>query len=106
MRRLKALLLGIALGGGLVYFGFNYHLVRAADSWLIVPRVEVALRDACVDIRSWKLDDWRKHPELTRDMLRAGHGTRIQMAVQDSLIDEAPHRLGLSSRESSNPSRQ
>ena len=78
MRRLSALMFGIVLGGGLVYCGFNFHLVRAADGWLMVPRTEVALGDAYVDIRQWGFADWRKHPALTRDMVKAGYGERVK----------------------------
>lgn len=98
MRRLSALLFGIALGGGLVYCGFNYHLVRAADGWLMVPRTTVALEDACVDIRKWGFADWRKHPALTRDMFKAGYGDRVKSTVQEGLVGEALKGLGLSRR--------
>lgn len=91
MRRLRALLFGIALGGGLVYFGFNFHLVRAQDGWLMVPRTSVALEDACVDVRKWGAADWRKHPALTRDMFKAGYGDKVAASIQD----EALNKLGL-----------
>ena len=98
MRRLSALLFGIAFGGGLVYFGFNFHLVRANDGWLMVPRTAVALDDACVDIRQWDFNDWRKHPKLSRDMLKAGYGNRIRSSVQEGLVEDALEGLGLTRR--------
>ena len=98
MRRLSALMFGIALGGGLVYCGFNDHLVRADDGWLMVPRTTVALDDACIDIRQWGFADWRKHPTLTRDMLKAGYGERVKSAVQEGLVDDALRGLGLTRR--------
>ncbi len=53
MRRLSALLFGIAIGGGLVDGGFNDPLVRADDGWRMVPRTTIAPDDAGVDIRQW-----------------------------------------------------
>ncbi len=98
MRRLSALFFGILLGGVLVYGGFNYHLVRANDGYLVVGRTSVALEDAYVDIRNWGFSDWRKHPTLTRDMLKAGHGERVKAAVQEGLVDEALKGIGLTRR--------
>ena len=106
MRRLSALLFGILLGGVFVYGGFNYHLVRANDGYLVVSRTRVALDDAYVDIRNWGFSDWRKHPTLTRDMLQAGHGERVKAAVQDGLVDEALQGLGLTRNASDNESRR
>lgn len=89
MRRLSALFVGIVLGGGIVYFGFNFHLIRAQSGWIVVSKSNAALSDACVDIRNWKLADWRAHPDLARNMIKAGYSDTVKAALKDSLIDEA-----------------
>jgi hypothetical protein len=105
MRRLSALLLGIALGGGFACFTFYYHLVRASDRWLVVPRTKVALQDAVVDIRSWGIAEWARRPQLARDMFKAGYGERVKRGVAHGLVDEMLDGIGLSHRPESDVSR-
>jgi hypothetical protein len=106
MRRFTALISGVLIGGVLVYAGFNYHLVRAHDGFLVVSRTQVALEDAYVDIRNWGITDWRKHPTLTRNMLKSGHAERVKAAVQDGLVKDALNGLGLTRQENDDESRQ
>jgi hypothetical protein len=72
MRRFSVLLLGIMLGGGLVYTAFHYHVVRTADEWLLVPKRQAAFSDAYADVRQWSLNEWRRHPDLVQALLAKG----------------------------------
>ena len=73
MRRLTTLLLGMAVGGGLVFSAHHYHLVRTGEQFLLIPKIEVSLVDPYVDVRDWGLDDWEKHPQLLAAMKDHGH---------------------------------
>ena len=74
MRRLTTLLVGMALGGGLVVSAHHYHRVRTGKQFLLIPKIDVSLVDPYVDSRKWHLDDWESHPELLEAMNEQGHG--------------------------------
>ncbi|HLJ12282.1 MAG TPA: hypothetical protein VKU82_13895, partial [Planctomycetaceae bacterium] len=64
MRRLVAVLLGAAIGGGIVFAAFQYHLVRTDKRLLIVSRQRADWHDAYVDIRGWTHREWNAHRDL------------------------------------------
>ncbi|MDA0834692.1 MAG: hypothetical protein O2955_05470 [Planctomycetota bacterium] len=88
MRRLISMIFGMLVGGGIVYAGFYYHLVRTSEKWLIVPRKNVAFEDPYVDMRTWKPDDWAKHQQFAKDMIAAGHGELVVQATTKNLFQE------------------
>ena len=86
MRRLIALLLGAAIGGGGVFAAFYYHLVRTDKTWLIVPKQRLDWHDAYVDIRGWSHREWTAHGELSRDLIVMGRGDLVGRSVADQLF--------------------
>lgn len=88
MRRIITLCFGVLLGCGLMYMGFQYHLVRTDDEFLLVPKKQTALRDAYVDVRGWTHRDWKEHEELVRDLGAAGHGRVVSSSVAEDFIHD------------------
>lgn len=88
MRRIFTLCFGVVLGCGLMYMGFQYHLVRTSDEYLLVPKKQTALRDAYVDVRGWTHNDWKEHQELVRDLSAAGHGRIVSSSVAEDFIHD------------------
>jgi hypothetical protein len=86
MRRLFALVLAAALGGGVVFAAFQLHFVRADGRFLFVPKQRADWHDAYVDIRGWSFRDWGDHPELSRNMLAAGHGDLVTRSATGDLF--------------------
>ena len=64
--------MGVAVGGGLMWGGFNYHLVRTKDGFETVKKRSVTLTDAYVDTRTWGFADWSKHPDLVWSLTQNG----------------------------------
>jgi hypothetical protein len=93
MNRLIVFLFGAICGGGAASCVYTCHIVQTKDAWLIVPRAGVNVNDIYVDVRQWSLADWRKHPDLARDMLKAGHAEVIKEQAVDDVVDEAVDRL-------------
>lgn len=87
MGRVIAFLIGMAVGMLELAAGYNYHVVRTEDRWLIVGRVYPGLADAYADVRNWSLSDWKQHPLLAHHMLKAGHGELLQQQATDSAVD-------------------
>lgn len=72
MRRLFWTLSGVALGCALMWGAFQYHLVRTTSGFVLVPKQQLGLTDAYVDVRTWTISDWSKHPDLTLDVTQSG----------------------------------
>lgn len=88
MRRFYGFLLGLVLGGTSVYVGYQYHLVRTQDRLLVIRKVQPSLLDIYADVRQWGVEDWKKHPALTRHLVASGHSKDVIQSATDELVDE------------------
>ena len=86
MRRLTAAFLGIILGGGLVYGLFQFHLVRADEGWLIVPKPQASMNEPFADVRQWDAAEWADHPQLIEALIAHGRGDLVKRSVSNGLI--------------------
>lgn len=93
MNRLVIFVIGMVCGGGLSAGVYSSHFVQTKDNWLVVPRAGVNLNDIYADVRHWSLDDWRKHPELSRDMVKAGHAEIIRDQAVGDVLEETADKL-------------
>jgi|GEM_PF-563442 len=93
MKSLILILIGAIGGGSATAMVYSNHIVQTPDKWLFVPRAGVNVKDIYADVRTWGLDDWRKHPELSRDMVKAGYAEIIQTGSVDRVVDEVYDRL-------------
>ena len=88
MRKLLAALLCMALGGGLVYAAFQYHLVQAPDEYVLVPKISAGLADTYVDVRAWNATEWQRHPGLVRALLKKGRADLIAVPSARGLLQD------------------
>jgi len=86
MRRLIALLLGVAIGGAGVFGAFYYHVVRTETTWLVVRKQRLDWRDAYVDIRGWSYGEWSAHRDLSQNLIAMGRGDLVSRSVTDHLF--------------------
>lgn len=94
MGRLTALIIGIVVGGLLMLFSFNYHVVRTSETVLVVPKTTTQLQGAYVDITGWKSSDWIEQKAFTKAMIDAGHGDLVQTSVTKDLMDRVLGGIG------------
>lgn len=99
MRKLLAALVCMMLGGGLVYAAFQYHLVRTADEYVLVPKVSAGLTDTYVDVRSWSALEWQRHPGLVRALLKQGRGDLVVAPTTRGLLHDLLRTLRSAERE-------
>jgi hypothetical protein len=86
MRRLIAILLGVALGCAGTFAAFQYHLVRADKSYLVVRRQRADWHDAYADIRGWTAREWESHRDLSSDLIASGRGDLVTRSFADELF--------------------
>ena len=64
LSRLSWLISGMVLGAVLTLGAQRYHVVHTKDGLTLVPKRNATLSDAYVDVRTWGVADWSKHPDL------------------------------------------
>jgi hypothetical protein len=89
MNRFGAFLLGLALGTVLAFVTLRYHVVRANDSFHLVPRQGAQLDDLYVDIREFDLKAWKEHRSLMIDIIAA----KKENLISDSATNSISKRL-------------
>ena len=57
-RQLSTFILGIVVGGALVFFGQRYHVLRTDRGLETVPKLSSGFNDTYVDVRQFQAADW------------------------------------------------
>ena len=86
MRRLIAILVGVALGSAGTFAAFQYHIVRTDKTYLVVRRQRADWHDVYADIRAWTPREWGSHRDLSNDLIASGHGDLVTRSVADELF--------------------
>jgi hypothetical protein len=86
MRRLIALVVGAAIGGGCVFAAFYFHVVRTDKTVLLVRKQRADWHDSYVDIRGWSSRDWHAHQELSHNLTATGRGDLVGRSMGDQLF--------------------
>jgi hypothetical protein len=86
MRRLLAVAVGVAIGTGVTFAAFQYHLVRTDKSFFLLRRQRADWHDAYADIRGWTHQEWGNHRDLSGDLIAAGRGDLITRSFGDELF--------------------
>lgn len=94
MKRLSAFIMGMIVGGALLYTALHYHLVRAQDGMHLVPKAESSLAATYVDIRSFGPRDWANHPKLAAALFESGQEDLMNSAVDGALQNGLDRLLG------------
>ncbi|MBI2824270.1 MAG: hypothetical protein HYX69_06250 [Planctomycetia bacterium] len=90
MRRIGSFLLGIVVGGVLVFFAQRYHVVRTDQGVEFVPKLQSGLSDTYVDIRKFQATDWANHKALAAAIVQA----QKDHILSDSASDQVRQGVG------------
>lgn len=93
MRRLTAVLFGVMLGAGGVFAAFRYHVVRAEEGYLFIPRERAALTDSYVDVRDWDAGEWQAHDTLAQDLTAHGRGDLVVRPMAEGIFRRLLDRI-------------
>jgi hypothetical protein len=85
MRRIWTFFSGILVGGVIIYFAMNYHLIQAKDGFHVVPKVNAQLSLTYADIREFTVADWAKNSDLAAALMNASRRDLVDSAINDSL---------------------
>jgi hypothetical protein len=80
MGRLFWLVAGAAIGGGLMYGAFNYHVLKTDKGFELIPKRTPSLTECYMDVSKFTVTDWGGHPDLSAD---------ITAAEKSHLLDDA-----------------
>ena len=88
MRFLYTVFFGFLLGAATTYSAFSYHLIRADEGLVLVPRQRASLTDAYADIRNWQANEWTQHLDLAQALVEDGRGDLIQSLNPGQLLND------------------
>ena len=89
MRKVLPPLFFTALGGGLVYFAFTYHIVWASEGLLLIPKQQASLADVYVDVRGWAAGEWSEHTLLARSLAKHGRSDLVIGGAANGVLQDA-----------------
>lgn len=61
MKTLRGFVLGVIVGGLVVFFAPRYHVLRTDEGLQVVPKVTSTFTDTYVDVREFGLAQWNEH---------------------------------------------
>ena len=85
MSRLSCILLGVALGAGLVYGALNYHVLRTTEGVEFVPKLSATFSETYLDVRQFGVSDWADHQVVARAVMQAGKDELLTDSATRSL---------------------
>jgi hypothetical protein len=97
MRKLLLFVVGMIVGGGMVCFAFEYHVVRTQNGVVLIRKKPAGLGDQYVDVRNWRPSDWQAHPQLVEAVVANGHGDLIGPSSNE-LLHDLLHKFGNAER--------
>ena len=99
MRRIWTFISGIMVGGALIYFAMNYHLVHAKDGLHVVPKIDAQLALTYADIREFTVADWAKNGDLAAALMNANRRDLVDSAVGATLDNSLDKWLNRDTRQ-------
>lgn len=73
LRKVISALFFMLLGALLTAGAFGLHVVRGPAGHFTIWKTRPSLKDVYVDVRGWKREKWKKHPDLVQALIESGH---------------------------------
>jgi len=99
MRRWMTFLMGMVVGGLLLWGMLQYHVLHTREGLRLVPKVNASLAKTYVDIRTFTVADWARNTDLVlaltnanqRDLMGNAAGNALQNGL-DRLLNGGESR--------------
>ncbi len=85
MRRLMTFLMGMVVGGLLLWGALQYHVLHTKSGLRLIPKVNANLAKTYVDIRSFTVADWARNTDLVLALTNANQKELMGDAAGDAL---------------------
>lgn len=87
MGRLSNFLMGVVVGGVVMFVALTYHVVRTTDGYELVPKLTAGFAETYVDVRNFGVSDWSNHKALVAAIVRADKQQILQGSSAESLTE-------------------
>lgn len=77
---MRQFIFGMVCGAALLYIAMHYHVVRGKDGVTLIPKISNNLSNVYVDVREFRLSDWKEHKTLAAAVLQSD---------QSAMLDDA-----------------
>lgn len=108
MRKFVGAVFCIGLGAVLMTCAFGLHFIQSPTGFSVIWKSRPSLKDVYVDVRRWKRDEWKNHPDLVKALHEAGKSDVVPKTTRENpvrdlwrnLTDGKTHRAGDGKRRS------
>ena len=90
MRHISSFVLGVVVGGALVFTTQRYHVVRTDKGFEMVPKLQSGFSEAYVDVRHFSASDWEQHKTLAAAIMHS----KKDHVFTDSASDQTRQGIG------------
>ncbi len=87
MKTLRGFVLGVIVGGLVVFFAPRYHVLRTDEGVEVVPKVTSTFTDTYVDTREFGVSEWNDHKLVAAALVAADKSDILQDAGQQGVLD-------------------
>lgn len=87
MPKIFVFLIGLALGGILMFSAMTFHLLRGRDGFHVTAKIPARLGETYVDIRSFNMTDWTQRPQLAASLVHANKKHLMSDSVAGNIQD-------------------
>lgn len=91
MKKISTFIMGMLVGGLLLWTALNYHVIHAPDGLHLVPKISASLSNVYFDARGLTPLDWAEHLDVAAAIRRSNNQQLID-SVMDGALDSALDR--------------
>ena len=95
MKKIVAVVIGLAVLAGLVYWSAAHHAVRTDQGVLVVAKRYLGIADTFADVRAWSSADFDGHPDLQAALVSGGYGdllSDLKARERQAALDDLKNR--------------
>ena len=95
MKKFVAVVIGLAVLAGLVYWSASRHAVLTDQGVLVVAKRYLGVADTFVDVRAWSSADYDGHPDLKAALVSGGYGdllSDLKARERQAALDDLKNR--------------
>ena len=86
--QLSSFVTGLVAGAALMYGSITHHLLRTNEGLTLVPKLQPSLAETYLDVRTFGISDWSRHPAVAAAIVRSGKQQLFAQHAEPTIRDQ------------------